>query len=104
MDVIFGSKPSYGSTLGLPATVGRQESHLQSSMKVDPFCDINENLLVTRMHTNFNPRVKIKQCCFSVLVYIFTVATAGEMKPDKRDLVSKHIQFLSSKYLHEEHR
>lgn len=32
--------------LGLPAALGRQDSCLQPSMKVDPFCDINENLLV----------------------------------------------------------
>lgn len=39
----------------------------------------------------------------AVLINIFTVAIAGAMKPDKHDLASKYIKFLSSKYLHEEH-
>lgn len=43
MDVILGNRPFYASFLGLPAAVGRQDSHLQRSMKVDPFCAINEN-------------------------------------------------------------
>lgn len=40
---------------------------------------------------------------FLAVLNIFTVAIAGAMKPDKHNLASKYIKFLSSKYLREEH-